>query len=85
MKYFLFSVHFGIFWSIFTQNMYLFDTFQKLLFYLKKKPNFVFFDNKSTPAQENAQDIVNQSFEKSIQDYEKNKKSWWEYKDTEIP
>ncbi len=52
---------------------------------LKSEPQFTFFDNQSTRAIETANDIINQSFEKSIKDYEINKKTWWEYKDTEIP
>jgi penicillin amidase len=74
-------------WEELKSEKVVYDFPKSIVLYqiLKSEPNFVFFDNKSTPAQENAQDIVNQSFEKSIQDYEKNKKSWWEYKDTEIP
>lgn len=74
-------------WDELKSEKVVYDFPKSIVLYqiLKSEPNFVFFDNKSTPAQENAQDIVNQSFEKSIQDYEKNKKAWWEYKDTEIP
>jgi penicillin amidase len=74
-------------WDELKSEKVVYDFPKSIVLYhiLKSEPQFVFFDNKSTSAIETAQDIVNQSFEKSVQDYQKNKQAWWEYKDTEIP
>lgn len=45
-----------------------------------------FFDIKSTERTEHARDIIALSYEEAIKEFESNaSKSWWQYKDTEIP